>query len=127
MSHGRFDFVPITRRPSFEWPDGRRLAVYIALNVEAYRFGQPMIEELVPAGPQPDILNYSWCEYGNRVAVWRLLQLSDEVGLPLTGLLNAYLYRSAPEIPQAFRDRDYEIGLPRSDELRTAKWSARRN
>ena len=27
--------------------------------------------------PQPDVLNYSWREYGNRVGVWRCLELFD--------------------------------------------------
>lgn len=109
MTHGRYPFSPIGERPDFAWPGGRRLAVYLALNLEAYDFGSPLIEELVPAGPPPDIINYAWCDYGNRVAVWRLLDLFDELKLPLAGLLNANLYRAAPQIPAAFRRRGDEI------------------
>ena len=109
VAHNRYVFSPITERTPFAWPNERRLAVYIALNLEAYRFGQPLIEELVPTGPQPDVINFSWCDYGNRVAVWRLLALFEELGLPITGLLNSDLYKVAPQIPAAFRGKGYEI------------------
>lgn len=38
-SHGRFGYSPITQRPAFDWPNGRRLAVYVALNLEHFSFG----------------------------------------------------------------------------------------
>jgi allantoinase len=109
MGHGRYPFSPIGERPDFSWPGGKRLAVYVALNMEAYRFGEPLIEELVPAGPQPDIINFSWCDYGNRVAVWRLLDAFAELDFPIAGLLNSDLYAAAPQIPAAFRARGHEI------------------
>jgi allantoinase len=109
MIESRYSFSPITERPAFAWPNRRRLAVYVALNLESYRFGEPLIEELVPAGPQPDVINHSWCDYGNRVAIWRLLELFDALGLPVAGLLNARLYQTAPQIPAAFRKRGDEI------------------
>ena len=70
-SHNRFAYSPIVGRPAFEWPGGKRLAVYVALNLEHYAFGEGLVEELVPGIPQPDVLNHSWREYGNRVGAWR--------------------------------------------------------
>jgi hypothetical protein len=35
-THGRYDYVPINARPDFHWPDGKRLAVYLALNLEHF-------------------------------------------------------------------------------------------
>ena len=29
--HDRYDYSPITERPDWSWPDGKRLAVYIAV------------------------------------------------------------------------------------------------
>ena len=37
--HGRYDHVNITQRPDYTWPDGKRLAFYIALNIEHFAFG----------------------------------------------------------------------------------------
>ena len=33
-SHGRYPCAPFKYRPDFQWPDGKRLAVYVAVNVE---------------------------------------------------------------------------------------------
>ena len=38
-THGRYDYSSITARPDYDWPGRRRLAVYIALNIEAFGFG----------------------------------------------------------------------------------------
>ena len=38
-THGRYEYSNITKRPDYAWPGGRRLAVYVALNIEAFGFG----------------------------------------------------------------------------------------
>ena len=59
-THGRYDYVPIKGRRGYDWPNGTRLAVYIAVNVEHFAFGEGLGAELAPGGPQPDILNFAW-------------------------------------------------------------------
>ena len=108
-THGRFGYQPIVGRRKFEWPEGRRLALYLALNLEHYAFGEGLVEELVPGMPQPDVLNHSWREYGNRVGAWRLARLFDELRLPATVLVNTDLYAHCPELVAAFRARGDEI------------------
>ncbi|MCB8880740.1 polysaccharide deacetylase family protein [Acidisoma cellulosilytica] len=108
-SHGRYDYAPITRRPDYVWPNGTRLAVYIGLNLEHFAFGEGLGAELAPGGPQPDVLNFAWRDYGNRVGVWRLLDLFDALSLPATLLLNSSIYDYCPEIVAPFRSRGDEI------------------
>ena len=110
-SHGRFDYSAINARPDFDWPGGRRLAVYVALNLEAYAFGEGLIEEIAPPGPgpAPDVMNWSWLEYGNRVGGWRLQRMFAELGLPCTLLVNAEVYRHCPQLPHAFAQAGAEI------------------
>ena len=110
-SHGRFDYSAITERPGFTWPGGKRLAVYVALNLEAYAFGEGMIEEIATPGPgpAPDVMNWSWLEYGNRVGGWRLQRMFAEIGLPCTLLVNAEVYRHCPQLPHAFAMAGAEI------------------
>ena len=36
----RFSYSGISTRNSFEWPDGKRIAFYIALNIEHFPFGE---------------------------------------------------------------------------------------
>ncbi len=108
-SHGRFDYSPIVARPQGCWPGGSRLAVYIALNLEQYAFGEGLVEDLVPGIPAPDVLNNSWREYGNRVGAWRLHTMFEQLALPVTLLINTELYDVAPQLITAFRARGDEI------------------
>ena len=107
--HGRYDYVPIDRRPDYDWPGGKRLAVYLGVNLEHFAFGEGAGAELAPAVEQPDVLNYAWRDYGNRVGVWRMIELFDRLGMPCTALVNSEMYEVAPEVVAAFRDRGDEI------------------
>jgi allantoinase len=108
-AHGRYHYSPIIDRPQYTWPEGRRLAIYIALNLEHFAFGEGLGAELAPGGPQPDVLNYAWRDYGNRVGVWRLLELFDQLKLPIALLVNSTLYDYCPQVITAFRRRGDEI------------------
>jgi allantoinase len=108
-THGRYPFSPIIQRQEYTWPGQKRLACYIALNLEHYAFGEGLREELVAGGHEPDVLNYSWRDYGNRVAVWRLKALFDALDLPVTLLVNAEAYAHNPGLIDAFRGRGDEI------------------
>ena len=38
--HGRFPYSALPERPVYDWPNGKRLAVYLALNLETFAFGE---------------------------------------------------------------------------------------
>jgi peptidoglycan/xylan/chitin deacetylase (PgdA/CDA1 family) len=107
--HGRFDYTPIDARERGSWPGGQGLAVYVALNLEQYAWGEGLVEDLVPGIPAPDVLNNSWREYGNRVGAWRLRELLNGLGLPVTLLVNSELYATCPQLVAAFRADGAEI------------------
>lgn len=108
-SHNRFDYAAIHERPGYSWPEGKRLAVYIGLNLEHFSFGEGLGACLAPAQPQPDVLNYAWREYGNRVGAWRMLEMFDELRLPCAALINTSLLDHAPSLVAACAQRGYEI------------------
>lgn len=108
-SHQRFDYQPITRRPNYRWPGGAGLAVYLGFNIEHFAFGEGMGAGIGPASPQPDVLNYSWREYGNRVGAWRCLELFSQLGLPAGALINTALYDHCPELMAALVQRGDEL------------------
>lgn len=64
---------------------------------------------MAPGGPQPDVLNFAWRDWGNRVGVWRLLDLFDGLRLPASVLANSALYDYCPEVMKAVRARGDEI------------------
>ena len=109
VTHERYDYVPLRGRPDYAWPNGRRLAVYFALNLEHFHFGEGLGAELAPGGPQPDVLNYAWRDYGNRVGAWYLLDAFDALKLPMAALINSAMYDYAPGLVAAFRARGDEI------------------
>ncbi|MCK8784476.1 polysaccharide deacetylase family protein [Roseomonas sp. NAR14] len=121
-THGRYDHHDLPGRARYLWPgggsgDGRGgtgLAVYLGVNLEHFAFGEGLGAELAPGpasgvGPYPDVLNYAWRDYGNRVGAWRLLAVLDELRLPCTVLLNSAMYHHAPALVAAHRARGDEI------------------
>jgi peptidoglycan/xylan/chitin deacetylase (PgdA/CDA1 family) len=108
-THGRYGYSAIRHRPVYDWPDSKRLAVYLAINLEHFAFGEGLGAELAPASPQPDILNYAWRDWGNRVGVWRLLELLDDLRVPASALVNSSIYAHCPSVMAAFRIREDEV------------------
>lgn len=107
--HGRFPYRPIEGRPDYTWPGGTRLAVYLGWNLEHFAFGEGMGACIGPVSPQPDVLNWSWREYGNRVGAWRCLELFDQLALPAAAIINTAMLDHAPELVQAHLRRGDEL------------------
>ena len=108
-THGRYDYSAIVDRPQYDWPDGKRLAFYIGLNIEHFSYGEGMGHTPTAPGPQPDIRNYAWRDYGLRVGIWRLFDLFDEFGLSACHLVNTAVYDYAPQIMERVRARGDEV------------------
>lgn len=117
--HNRYDYSPITERADYDWPDGKRLAVYFGLNIEHFSFGEGLGHTPTNPGTQPDVRNFSWRDYGLRVGIWRVFDLFDSLGLPMCHLMNTSIYDYAPQIPAKIRDRGDEFvghGVTNSEE-----------
>ena len=108
-THGRFDYSAIGHRAALIWPNGARLAVYVGFNLEHFGFSEGLGATIAPPSRQPDVLNHGWREYGNRVGVWRCLDLFDDLGLPTGVLVNTALYDHCPEVVDAFAARGDEL------------------
>ncbi len=108
-THNRYAYAPLRGRAGYTWPEGRKLAVYFALNLEHFSYGEGLGAELAPGGPHPDILNYAWRDYGNRVGAWYMLDAFDALRLPMAALVNSAMYDYAPELVAACRARGDEI------------------
>jgi allantoinase len=96
--HGRYDYSAITKRPDYSWPEGKRLAIYFALNIEHFAFGAGVGHALSNELPPPDSRTFAWRDYGNRVGVWRLYDLLEEYGLPACHLVNTAVFDYCPEV-----------------------------
>ena len=108
-THNRYSYSPISERPDYDWPDGKRLAVYFALNIEHFSFGEGLGHTPTQPATPPDVRNYSWRDYGLRVGIWRIFDLFDELELPACHLMNTAVYDYAPQIPVRIRTRGDEF------------------
>jgi allantoinase len=107
----RLLYSPMPSRPAITWPDGSRVALWICVNVEHYELVPPRnsfyntYNRIEP----PDVQQYSYREYGNRVGFWRLLDLLDEFNIRPTVSLNVGVLEMYPEVAQAMVSRDWDF------------------
>ena len=109
MASGRpYRYSPLPSRPVLRWPNGARLAVYVALNVEHYESGRPALSLFQgTASFSPDPLNEGWRDYGPRVGIWRLIEILDRLELPVSAPVNSDVCREYPEIVAAGVERGW--------------------
>lgn len=108
-SHDRFSYSAIVDRPDFSWPGGKRLAIHLSLNLECFAYNEGRGLSYSPDIPHPNSYNWAWREYGNRVGVWRLIELRDQLQLPLSVLVNSECYEHCPGVISALRSRGAEM------------------
>ena len=103
-----YDYVPLIDREPFKLPGGARVAVIPYLNIEHFPADIPGTA-LVPGTQQfnPDPLNYGWRDYGNRVGLWRMMELLDKCGARGTVCLNSDIIREYPRIIEEGRKRNW--------------------
>ncbi|MBV8747501.1 MAG: hypothetical protein JO134_20935, partial [Xanthobacteraceae bacterium] len=66
--HGRFEYSAIVDRKPLRWPSGARVALWVIPNIEHFLFDRPSTRLADGGlGLNPDVLNYSWRDYGVRV------------------------------------------------------------
>ena len=117
-THGRYPYSSIATRPVYDWPNGTRLAVYVAVNIEQFSFGEGKGAAIAPPDQANSHSVFSWRDYGNRVGIWRLLELFDAFDVPIEAQMNLAVYEHCPNIPAALRQRGDEVlghGITNSD------------
>jgi peptidoglycan/xylan/chitin deacetylase (PgdA/CDA1 family) len=89
------------------------MAVWVIVNVEEWdpRETMPRTVLTPPAGgsPMPDIPNWAWHEYGNRVGFWRMLEALDELGIKAVLAINGSAIASYEPIARAAHERGWEF------------------
>jgi allantoinase len=109
----RITYSPIPQRKRLALPDGKRLAVWVIVNVEEWNPRETMPRTVLtpPAGgaPSPDVPNWAWHEYGNRVGFWRMLDVLDQLQIRAALAINGSAIRAYEPISQAALDRGWEF------------------
>ncbi|MCZ0733204.1 polysaccharide deacetylase family protein [Phreatobacter sp. AB_2022a] len=109
----RIAYSAIADRPALALPDNARLAVWVIVNIEEWNAREPMPRTVLtpPAGgsPSPDIPNWAWHEYGNRVGFWRMLPVFDALKIRAVLAINGSAIGTYEPIARAARDRGWEF------------------
>jgi len=103
-----YKYVPIIDREPLKLPDGARVAVTPYINIEHFPADVPGTA-LIPGTAifTPDPLNYGWRDYGNRVGLWRMMELMDKLGMRGTVCLNSDIIREYPRIIDEGKARNW--------------------
>ena len=114
-----YDFVPMPDRQPLVWPDNKRLAIILTINMEYWDPVQASDKPYYPGGPGIvggnlpgnvyDNPNFTWREYGQRVGVWRMLDLFDAEGVQASCTMNAKMAVERRAVVDAAIERGWEI------------------
>jgi len=113
LPNERIAYSAIKDRPRLVLPDGGRLIVWVIVNVEEWNPREPMPRTVLtpPAGgsPEPDIPNWAWHEYGNRVGFWRMLEVLDRHQIRAVLAINGSAINAYEPIARAALERKWEF------------------
>ncbi len=107
---GLYDYWPYEGRPKVTWPNGARVAFWVAPNIEFYEL-DPAVNPNRQAWPKPvpDVVGYATRDYGNRVGHQRMMRVLDKFGVRGSISLSTALCEHHPEIIQMCREREWEF------------------
>lgn len=106
-----YDFELYRRPPALKMPNGARMAVVVYINVEYFRYDLPSPMALTQGQAErtPDIINYTWRDYGMRAGIWRVVDVLDRHRVRATVTLNSEVARAYPAVLDELVSRSYEI------------------
>src|SRR4051812_22271862 len=110
--HTLFPYATVADHAISAWPGGARLALWVVPNIEHY--------ELTAPDGSIDVPQFSRTDYGNRVGIWRLIDVLDRFGIRGTVALNSAVCRHYPTIVAACLQRGWELmghGITNSQSL----------
>lgn len=105
-TYGPFPYSPIIHRKKIEWPKSAQLALWVIPNIEFFS-----LAERIPASPSnklPDIPTWSARDYGNRVGIFRFMEVFDRYNIRATVALNSDVCIHHPVIIEEGKKRNWE-------------------
>jgi peptidoglycan/xylan/chitin deacetylase (PgdA/CDA1 family) len=102
-----------SERPPLAPPRGKPLIVHLLVAIENWRFDDHMPRQIIP-GPHgvrsiPDVVNWSWAEYGMRCGMPRLLRVLGERKLKADACISASAIDVYPSVAEAILEQGWEF------------------
>lgn len=109
-SLGVYNYWPYQDRPKIKWPNGAKVAFWVAPNVEFYELDPPNNPHR-KAWPQPSpaLPGYTIRDYGNRVGHRRQMDLLDKYKIRGSVSLSVAICEHHPELIEMCSERDWEL------------------
>lgn len=101
MDHDWYKWRNLFECPPVQWPDKKKVLLTLTVPLEWFPLDSTNQPFRPPGGmltPYPDLRHYSSRDYGNRVAIMRMLELFDALEVPVTFAVNAALAERHPEL-----------------------------
>ena len=101
MDYGPFPYVPINRRARWKWPNGAQLAVWVIPNLEFFSLNTPLAGhpfEKAHDYKAPTVRAWGQRDYGNRVGVFRLMDVLSKYDIRATATTNTDICDHHPQI-----------------------------
>ena len=92
--YGPFAYMPINRRPKITWPNGAQVALWVIPNIEFFALNEKMQE----SNHIPNVSAWAKRDYGNRIGVFRMMEVMSRYDVRGTVALNSDLCNWHPEI-----------------------------
>lgn len=105
----RYEYSPVIARRTIQWPNKARLAVWVIPNIEHFEINTPSVDISGAASPAPDVPNFARRDYGNRVGIWRIMEILDKYDIKATAALNSAVCEYYPIIISEGKKRGWEF------------------
>src|SRR5439155_6651381 len=111
MDQDWYGFSAFPARKPLRWPGDARVALWIVPAVELMDLVAPegSFGPLQSATEAPNVRNWSHRDYGNRVGIWRIMEVLDKYGLRATAAVNASVAERYLDIIEESLERGWEM------------------
>jgi peptidoglycan/xylan/chitin deacetylase (PgdA/CDA1 family) len=108
--YGPFPYSPINRRPKIAWPHGANLAVWVIPNIEFFSLKDALSgHPFEGKGPVPGVRAWSQRDYGNRVGIWRIMEVLNKHGIRASATVNSDICDHHPQIIEDAVQLNWEL------------------
>lgn len=112
MDHDRYAWSDMYARKPLQWPNGAKVALWVTPLLQWFPLdgtGKPFRAPGSLTMPFPDFRHYTLRDYGNRIGIFRILDVLDDLKIPASAAVNAVIAERHPSLIQELVSRNIEI------------------
>jgi len=110
--HDLYYWSVLQERSAVRWPNGASLAVWVVVSMEWFRFDSPKQPFKVASAPTkeyPDYREWTQRDYGNRIGLFRVMDVLDTFNMNVTAAVNSEVFKHRPFVIEEANRRHWEF------------------